>query len=225
MGTRSRIRDEFRLCRRPWIVVSRCLTGERCRYNGKAVSGAAVRRLARAAGLLPVCPELEIGLGVPRAPIRIISIGTAKPAREGVSANPSRNGALRLVQSGSGRDVTARMRSFADSFLSSLGPVAGFILKSGSPSCGLCGIKVYSPTGRFRPNVTTRGLFAGAVREKFPDLPVIDEKSLASRKSRADFLRRIRTHARPRRAVRFRQRKTMRAGRIKGVTSHPRSGL
>jgi uncharacterized protein YbgA (DUF1722 family)/uncharacterized protein YbbK (DUF523 family) len=86
-----------------------------------------VEKLKPFVNFVPVCPEVETGLGVPRNPIRIV---LAKGKR-------------RLVQPATGLDLTEKMEKFADSFLSSLGEVDGFILKRGSPSSGFKNVKVY----------------------------------------------------------------------------------
>ncbi|MHC4714905.1 MAG: 2-thiouracil desulfurase family protein, partial [Planctomycetota bacterium] len=56
---------------KPRLVVSKCLGFARCRYNGQTVPSAIISRLTRHVEFIPVCPEVEIGLGVPREPIRI----------------------------------------------------------------------------------------------------------------------------------------------------------
>jgi len=79
-----------------------------------------VKALKPKVNFIPVCAEMEIGLGVPRDPIRIVSI----------------KGEQRLVQPTTGQDVTDKMRDFSTHFLSSLPEIDGFILKYRSPSCG-----------------------------------------------------------------------------------------
>src|SRR5512134_2435268 len=83
---------------RPALVVSRCLGFEPVRYNGQIVRDDFVTRLASLCEPVVVCPEVEIGLGVPRPPIRLVR---------------DRAGALALVQPATGRDVTDVMRDFA----------------------------------------------------------------------------------------------------------------
>ncbi len=99
---------------------------EACRYNGQVIPNAFIRRLAAHATLIPVCPEVEIGLGVPREPIRLIRCGAE----------------VRAIQT-TGQDVTDRLARFADRFLEALPEVDGFILKSRSPSCGIRDAKVF----------------------------------------------------------------------------------
>src|SRR5690348_16019590 len=111
---------------RPVIVVSQCLGFAAVRYNRAIIDAPFVQRLASAADIIEVCPEVGIGLGVPRRPIRM------ERGRGGIA----------LVQPSTGRDITGDMHGYADSFLGSLGPVDGFILKARSPSCGTSGVSV-----------------------------------------------------------------------------------
>jgi len=101
---------------KPVVVFSKCLGFDRCRYNGETINDSFVQKLAPLVEARTVCPEAEIGLGVPRHPIHVISSG----------------GDLSLVQPETGTDVTRRMLHFCDSFLGSLDDVDGFILKSRS---------------------------------------------------------------------------------------------
>jgi len=106
---------------RPVVVVSSCLGKEACRYNGAALDDPFVASLADHVTLRPVCPELEVGLGVPRDPVRLVARGAD----------------VAMVQPKTGLDLTEAMRSFSASFLDGLGSVDGFVLKGRSPSCGL----------------------------------------------------------------------------------------
>ena len=138
--------------RKPVLVVSRCLLGRRCRYDGKVISCPAIERLNSRIRFIPVCPETAIGLGVPRAPIRIVS-------------DQKR---LRLVQPATGCRLTRKMNAFCRQFLGSLPAVDGFILKSRSPSCGIRDAPVYSSASAPAPTARRAGLFAAAVRQRLP---------------------------------------------------------
>ena len=117
---------------RPRIVVSRCIEFDPCRYDGSGVPSPLVARLRSHADCLPVCPEVEIGLGIPRATVRLVR----------------QDGADRLVQPATGRDFTDEMTAFAGRFLDVLPPVDGFILKGGSPTSGASGVRVYPSAGK-----------------------------------------------------------------------------
>jgi uncharacterized protein YbgA (DUF1722 family)/uncharacterized protein YbbK (DUF523 family) len=161
---------------RPKVVVSRCLGFDHCRYNGNIISSPIVANLMEYVDFLPVCPEVEIGLGIPRAPVRIILEG----------------GESRLIQSASGRDVTEVMKEFCTDFLDSAGDIDGFILKYRSPSCGIKDVKVY-PNAALKSGAIgkTSGYFGGAVLKEFPYLPVEDEGRLRNSRIKEHFMTRL----------------------------------
>ncbi|MBM3331553.1 DUF523 domain-containing protein [candidate division WOR-3 bacterium] len=163
--------------RRPVVVVSRCLLGERCRYDGKTVSSPAVRRLGEMVSFVPVCPEMEIGLGVPRDPIRLVRT----------------SGGVRLVQARTGRDLTAKLRAFGQRFLAGL-DVDAFLLKSHSPSCAVRDATVCDPRGRVL-SVRLAGRFAAAARRRFPSVLLWDEQMLAEPGAGRQFGQEIRLRA------------------------------
>jgi len=160
---------------KPRVVVSKCLGFAHCRYNGLMISDEFVSKLEPHVEFNPVCPEVEIGLGVPRDPIRVISV----------------DGKLRLVQPATGKDVTDEMLSFAGSFLGSIGDVDGFILKSRSPSCGIKDVKVFTGMGKSAPVSKDAGFFGGAVLGRLPHLPIEDEGRLTNFSIREHFLAKI----------------------------------
>ncbi len=145
---------------RPRVVVSRCLLGERCRYDGEVIRSAAAVRLGALVELVPVCPEKEVGLGVPREPIDIVLV----------------DGKHRLVERSTERDLTGRMERFCRGFLETVGEVDGFVLKARSPSCGVGDAVVLE--GKGEAVGTTDGLFVRAIREAFGVLPVVNEEQL-----------------------------------------------
>lgn len=155
---------------KPVVIVSACLLGERCRYDGEPVSAPAVLSLSNVVEFVPVCPETGIGLPVPRDPIRLVKTGAR----------------IRLVQTRTERDLTAKMRSFILEFLSGLEP-DGFILKARSPSCAVRDAAVYDARGRLL-KMKRPGLFADAVLVRFPAVPVADEEQLGSESFRRRFL-------------------------------------
>src|SRR5438552_1694554 len=104
------------------VGVSACLVGQRVRWDGDHKRSSGVARLARSIELVPVCPELELGLGVPREPIQL-----------------ERGRGVRLVSIVSRVDVTDAMRLWSEARLDELRAlrISGYVLKSKSPSCGL----------------------------------------------------------------------------------------
>jgi uncharacterized protein YbgA (DUF1722 family)/uncharacterized protein YbbK (DUF523 family) len=166
---------------KPKVVVSRCIEFDSCRYNGQMISSEFVKSLEPYVDFLPICPEVEIGLGVPRNSLRLVSSGDE----------------TRLVQPTTGRDVTPDMQSFAATFLDSVGDVDGFILKASSPSCGIKNAKAYPTAGKSAAlSRSSAGLFGAAVLARYPDLAVEDEGRLRNPRIKEHFLTKLFTLAR-----------------------------
>lgn len=160
---------------KPRLVVSACLLGEKVRYDGNSAEDTFVVELARSCDVIPVCPEVSIGLGVPREKIIVYT------DEEGFG----------LFQPGTGRDLTEDIKTFSKDFLTALPQVDGFILKSRSPSCGVSRTKTYEdPTGRIYRG-PGRGLFASEILKRYPYYPVEDEVRLKSGRRRALFLAKL----------------------------------
>lgn len=170
---------------RPRLVLSRCLELEKVRYNGERIAYDLVRELEPFVDLVPICPEVEIGLGVPRDPIRLVT------GADGI----------RLFQPSTGRDLTKEMEEFGWGFLSGLPPVDGFLLKNRSPSCGISDVKVYLPGGGPSSAGKRAGLFGQAVLDRFGDLAVEDEGRLRNFRIRDHFLTKLFALAALRRVV------------------------
>lgn len=161
---------------KPKLVISKCIEFESCRWNGLMISSDAVKLLKPFAEFIPICPEMAIGLGVPRAPVRIVSA----------------KGSLKLVQAETDLDLTDAMREFVASFLDSIADVDAFILKERSPSCGTKTVKVYPGMGKAGPlHAHGAGFFGKAVMDRFPDIPIEDEGRLRNYDIREHFFTRI----------------------------------
>jgi uncharacterized protein YbgA (DUF1722 family)/uncharacterized protein YbbK (DUF523 family) len=160
---------------KPVVVLSRCLEYEPVRYNAQVIPYDFVRQLEPWVAFVLVCPELEIGLGVPRDPVRIVSI----------------EGEARLIQPTTDRDVTREMHQFSQSFLASLDEVDGFLLKNRSPSCGISDVKIYQGLSESASSTRGAGIFAGHVFERFPGLAIEDEGRLRNYRIREHFLTRL----------------------------------
>jgi uncharacterized protein YbgA (DUF1722 family)/uncharacterized protein YbbK (DUF523 family) len=165
---------------KPKLIISKCIEFESCRWNGLMISSDAVKLLKPFAEFTPVCPEMAIGLGVPRVPVRIVSA----------------KGDLRLIQAETDLDLTDTMRGFVASFLDSIAEADAFILKERSPSCGTKTVKVYPGMGKAGPlHSHGAGFFGKAVMDRFPDTPIEDEGRLRNYDIREHFLTRIFTLA------------------------------
>jgi len=163
------------------VGVSTCLLGEEVRYDGgHKLDRYIVNTLGRFFEWVPVCPEVEVGLSVPRESMRL-------------EGDPS---APRLIGAKSGTDYTDRMQSWASQRVEELAAegLHGFIFKKDSPSSGLFRVRVYNQHGMPQRNGT--GLFAGAVRDRFPLLPLEEEGRLHDLPLRENFIERVFTYYR-----------------------------
>ena len=163
------------------IGISSCLMGNKVRYNGGHKLDAYLRdTLGRYFNYIPVCPEVECGLSVPREAMRLIG----DPA------------APRLVTIKTGHDLTEQMLAWSRQKVRELASadLCGFIFKKDSPSSGMTRVKVYNAKGV--PSRTGSGLFARMFMEHFPRLPVEDEGRLHDPKLRENFIERIFVHRR-----------------------------
>ncbi|MBN1799504.1 MAG: DUF1722 domain-containing protein [Spirochaetales bacterium] len=166
---------------KPVVVISKCLEHDACRWNGLMINSITIRRMKPHVDFIPVCPEVEIGLGVPRKPIRIV-----KQQNEN-----------RLIQSETGKDISRIMHEFIDVFLARLPAIDGFLLKERSPSCGYRDVKIYPPGQKVSP-ITTKGsgFFGLTAAERFPNKALETEGRLNNFRLREHFLTRLFTLAR-----------------------------
>jgi uncharacterized protein YbgA (DUF1722 family)/uncharacterized protein YbbK (DUF523 family) len=158
------------------LGISSCLLGEKVRYDGEhKLDRFLTDTLGAYVDWVPVCPEVESGLPVPREAMHLIG-DTEAP---------------RLVTIRSGVDHTGRMRRWANKKVAALADedLSGFVFKSRSPSSGMRGVKIYSPEGI--PVSTGSGIFARAFQDRFPLLPVEDEGRLHDPALRENFIERI----------------------------------
>ena len=162
---------------RPILLVSKCLGFDACRYNGQILRNGFVDKLKSHANVRVVCPEVEIGLGTPREPVRLLT-------------------SERMIQPGTGSDLTRKMVRFSRDYVGTLGVIDGAILKGRSPSCAVKDAKRYhhATTGAARSKGP--GLFARAVVERFPDAAIEDDGRLENFRIREHFLTKLFTGAR-----------------------------
>ncbi|MCS7181524.1 MAG: DUF523 and DUF1722 domain-containing protein [Thermoanaerobaculum sp.] len=157
------------------VGISACLLGQRVRFDGGHKRDSyLVETLGRWFNWVPVCPEVEVGLGVPRPSLRLATVG----------------GEVRLMEPKGGRDLTETMRQYAAERVARLAELdlCGYILKKDSPSCGMERVKVY---GEGMPRRQGRGVFAAVLMERLPLLPVEEEGRLSNPKLRENFVERV----------------------------------
>ena len=153
------------------VAVSECLLGRAVRWdgddNGDIWPREVVGRLFHCVGL---CPEVGIGMGVPRPPIRLA--GDPDAPRAVNVDDPT-------------LDYTDRLAGYARRVATTLNGVSGYVFADRSPSCGLAGVKVYDAAGRYRR--LGRGVYAAAVLADRPGLPAVDAETLNCRAVLIDF--------------------------------------
>ena len=171
---------------KPRIGISRCLLGEDVRYDGSNKLSSAVAHLTPFVEWIPVCPEVEVGMGVPREPIQLVR------HPDGVSSGDE---FVRLKGVHTGEDWTERMERWSATRIVDLAAagISGFVLKARSPSCGPVDVLVHADQDAQSP--TGRGLFAEALATNMPGLPIIDEEGLEEPKARERFLQSARAFA------------------------------
>lgn len=158
------------------VGVSACLLGENVRYDGEPKLNPWVRdTLGQRVDFVPVCPEVGLGMPVPRPPIRLVGQGD-RP---------------RLIQPSSGDDLTLEMERWAQAKCDELEAegLSGFIFKSRSPSCGVGGVKLYDGAGV--PSPLGTGIFARIFMERFPSAPVVVDDQLDDAAARERFSREV----------------------------------
>jgi len=157
------------------IGISGCLLGEAVRYDGGHKRDAfLVDALGEYFEYLPFCPEVAIGMGTPRPPIRLVG-------------NPSRPRAVGVEDHTV--DVTEEIIAYAQSVVATSPPISGYVFKGGSPSCGMAGVKVYA--GKLAQRGTASGLYAGVVMRSLPVLPVEEEARLRDPVLLKSFVERV----------------------------------
>ena len=161
------------------LGISSCLLGNEVRYDGQHKRDCfLVEELGPFVEWVPVCPEVEVGMGIPREPVRLVAAPWGP----------------RMVAQHSGEDFTARMSRFSAKRVGQLArqDLCGYVLKSKSPSCGMERLKVYASTEKGAQ--ATRygvGLFAKILLSDLPNLPIEEDGRLSDAALRENFIERI----------------------------------
>ena len=170
------------------LGVSACLLGRKVRYDGRHKRSALLLdALGPFVEWVEVCPELELGMGVPREPIRLVA---------------ARAGPPRLVAERSGKDHTEAMARLAEARVRELAKLDldGFVAKKDSPSCGMDGVRVHPARGG-TPRRDGVGAFLRVLAARMPLLPIEEEGRLEDAALREGFVERLFAHARWKAAV------------------------
>jgi uncharacterized protein YbgA (DUF1722 family)/uncharacterized protein YbbK (DUF523 family) len=161
------------------IGVSSCLLGEEVRFDGGHKQNQyLLSTLSHYFEFRPFCPEVAIGLGIPREPIRLVAKG------ELIKCVGTKNEQL---------DVTEQLQTITDEQTPWHSQISGYILKKDSPSCGMERVKVYKES---MPDRNGTGIYAKRLMQNFPDLPIEEEGRLNDSILRENFIQRIFVYAR-----------------------------
>ncbi|MET1078336.1 MAG: DUF523 and DUF1722 domain-containing protein [Pseudomonas sp.] len=165
---------------KPILGISACLLGNTVRYNGgHKESRLCSRTLSDHFDFVAVCPEVAIGLGTPREPIRLV----------GDPASPRAVGSVQPD-----RDVTLPLAEYGGRMAGELGSICGYIFMQKSPSCGLERVKVYQQGGK-PSEPAGRGIYAAAFCARHPNLPVEEDGRLNDPVLRENFISRVFAYA------------------------------
>lgn len=160
------------------VGISSCLAGQEVRYDGRhKYSTLCMEELSEHFALKAFCPEIAIGMGVPREPIRLVECGGLVRA---------------LGVKDTSIDVTDALKEYAQSLYDQLAMVSGYIFTQRSPSCGLFTAKLHSPRGDCVD--VQSGLFAAEVQRMYPNLPVEEAERLELPHIRQRFIDRVRAY-------------------------------
>ncbi len=162
------------------VGISSCLLGEEVRFNGgHKLDNYITGTLADYFDFIPVCPEVAIGLPIPRPPIRLVR------QDDGIHVVGVKDPSV---------DVTDKLHAYGRKMAGQLSGISGYILKRASPSCGMERVKVYASDGR--PIDKASGVFAEALMNEQPFLPVEEEGRLGDPGLRENFIMRVFVHHR-----------------------------
>ena len=163
---------------KPLVGVSQCLLGDAVRYDGQSKANQIVlEQLSQLFELIPVCPEVEAGLSIPRQPVQLT--GSIK--------NPKLTG-----RDDHSIDITNIMQQYCNTKPAELKFLSGFIFKNRSPSCGLNSTPVYID-GQCVTE-TGRGIFAKYLCKTYPTLAVIEETELEAENQLSSFIQSVLKH-------------------------------
>jgi len=157
------------------IAISSCLQGQEVRFDSSHKHNRYITdTLGEYFDYQPYCPEVAIGLGIPRPPIRLVKVGEQIRVRGVKDPN---------------QDVTYELKAYSQQVAGECSHISGYIFKSRSPSCGTERVKVYSESGN--PIDNSPGIFAAGIMRAHPSLPVEEEGRLMDPHLRENFIERV----------------------------------
>jgi len=160
--------------KKPKVAVSACLLGQNVRYNGGNTFNSYISDiLPKYFEIVPFCPEIEMGMGVPRETLRLTRFAKDD---------------IRMIGQKSEKDWTPHAKKIAKTIAASLSDVDGIIFQKKSPSCGAEKVKIFS---KGTPNANGVGIFATTFMEMYPIIPHMDSGRLMNNSFKEYFIRQI----------------------------------
>ncbi|MFT6028796.1 MAG: hypothetical protein ACI8O8_000525 [Oleiphilaceae bacterium] len=172
MSISESIIESAKLRSKPVLGISECLMGKEVRYNGgHKLSRYCTQVLSQYFDFRPICPEVEIGLSVPRPAIRL----------------SEKNGAVRVIaKDNADLDYAKDLIGLAQKVAPSMRGLSGFVFMQKSPSCGINSTKVYGEKGQ--PIYMSDGAFSGELKKLLPLMPVTESGRLNDNPIKANFI-------------------------------------
>lgn len=167
---------------KPVLGISACLIGANVRFDGGAFTHKWIaHELSKYVQYESYCPEVAMGLGVPRDTLRLeYKSDTSKP---------------KLIETKSGADLTNQVAPVAERIFKDLSGLSGFILAKNSPSCGVESVKLYNAKNKI-PDAKGQGVFASELIKKEPFLPVVDSGRMHNPVEREKFVKHVMSYHR-----------------------------
>jgi len=161
------------------IGISQCLTSTLVRYDGKSeFNEALIKKLSRHFNLVPICPEVECGLSVPRPPVQLVEI----------------NNNLRVLgRNDKTIEITEQLTGYSNEKIKTLSYLSGYLFKARSPSCGVETTPVYDTIGNNKN--LSNGIFVASFIEHYPDIPIIDDSLLLQVDQLERFIEKVKAYS------------------------------
>ena len=160
---------------KPLIGISQCLTDSIVRYDAKSQFNSKLCQcLEQPFELIPICPEVECGLGMPRPPIELVE------SQQGIRVVGRDNKQL---------DVTEKLAHYTQEKVCLLSNLSGYVFKSRSPSCGVGSTPIFDQDGK--NTKYSNGFFVEAMKQLYPNLPMVDDSFLDEREVLNKFVAKV----------------------------------
>lgn len=161
------------------IAVSSCLLGQQVRYDGgHKLNPAVTSKICQVFNCIPVCPEVGIGLGVPRPTMQLVKSAGRRAIR---------------VSNTDNTEIVNALSTYADHIAQAFPSISGYIFKARSPSCGIKSAEIIDKEGNYLGKDS--GIFSARWQSVYPGMPIVEEEGLQSDLAVEQFLTRVKAYA------------------------------